>query len=531
MDEDSGDMCASKRPINPFLSMLYRVSDQGSYHGMSPGEGRNTTSSFSRPKPPFFCNQRKPAKDASPRELNDMLKKKTQTIADLNKIITTLEEKQVEEVNQLKDAMKMMKNESIEKQQYLEEYYERSIQEHSAALENISLQLSKSNRREQKLADTLLVQNRLFVEMEEKLEHALEDNTLLKVSLQKKLAQSDLVELPKSDLHKLLESDVLVDDTHPIACFHTCKAAGDPGSLEPCEKECTAKSNVTEPNQISLQTNCELNRHNQTKIVNNPTQKDPDRIRSIHVVIDKFSNMIKCILGDLPTRQHQTSWKTSRQPQMQIMHSDVIQCIEAMGNFTSHYLRYSNATWTTVHRTAIELDAEAEQPNRKTISKMWNKLMTDVLMVMDSSQEMNARGKWDIYVIFVEYKVLSWRKRRSGADYKNLILKVIRSLHILSIQLEDLEALIMRAARLQMGVYSSLYSTKKHQELHSEERGLTQWLVSHLRGNRAFLRDQQGLNLTRVAIEHTVDISKYLGDLEIRVKSYKDNIMTVHVSI
>lgn len=177
---------------------------------MEPSNLSPATSSFSRPKPPFFCNQRKPAKDASPRELNDMLKKKTQTIADLNKIITMLEEKQVEEINQLKDSMKMMKNEIIEKQQYLEEYYERSIQEHSAALENISLQLSKSNRREQKLADTLLVQNRLFVEMEEKLEHALEDNTLLKVSLQKKLAQSDLVELPKSDLHKLLESDVLV---------------------------------------------------------------------------------------------------------------------------------------------------------------------------------------------------------------------------------------------------------------------------------------------------------------------------------
>ncbi|KNZ47662.1 hypothetical protein VP01_6242g1, partial [Puccinia sorghi] len=179
--------------------------------------------------------------------------------------------------------------------------------------------------------------------------------------------------------------------------------------------------------------------------------------------------MIKCILGDLPTGQHQSSWKTLRQPQMQIMQSDVIQSIEVMGNFTSHYLRYSNssnelyqsmsafgsaslnlATWTTVHRKAIELDAETEQPNGKTISKMWYELMADVLTVMDSSQEMNARGKWDIYVLFVEYKILSRRKRHSGADYENLILKVIRSLPILSIQLEDLEALIMRAARSQM---------------------------------------------------------------------------------
>ena len=60
------------------------------------------------------------------------------------------------------------------------------------------------------------------------------------------------------------------------------------------------------------------------------------------------------------------------------------------------------ATWTEVHHTAIELDAKAELPNGKAISKMWNELMADVLLVMDSSQELTARGKWDLYVLFVE---------------------------------------------------------------------------------------------------------------------------------
>jgi hypothetical protein len=92
-----------------------------------------------------------------------------------------------------------------------------------------------------------------------------------------------------------------------------------------------------------------------------------------------------------------------------------------MGNFTSHYLEYTNgsnglyhsisafesasinlATWAKVHQTAIELDANAELPGGKAISKMWKELMANASAVMDSSQELNARGKWDLYVVFVE---------------------------------------------------------------------------------------------------------------------------------
>ncbi|KNZ51950.1 hypothetical protein VP01_3751g3 [Puccinia sorghi] len=38
--------------------------------------------------------------------------------------------------------------------------------------------------------------------------------------------------------------------------------------------------------------------------------------------------------------------------------------------------------------------------------------------------------------------------------------------------------------------------------------------------------------MTSISLRHsiTVDVSKYLGELEIRVKSYKDNVMAVHAT-
>ncbi|PLW34003.1 hypothetical protein PCASD_22340 [Puccinia coronata f. sp. avenae] len=225
------------------------------------------------------------------------------------------------------------------------------------------------------------------------------------------------------------------------------------------------------------------------------------------------------------------------------MESHSIQSIAAMANVTlqSKGLYHSMtvfesasiglATWTKVHQTGIELDAEAELPDAKAISKMWQELLDSVSYVMDSSQELNVGGKWDLHVLFVEYKVFSRSGKYSGVDYENLLLKVIKVLHMLSEQFDELEALIVRARRSETAVYSSLYSSKKRQELVCKQRGLTQWLVSHFRGNRVLLKNQQQLDLTRVAIERTAEVSKYLGEIEMRVKLYKDNIITIHDSI
>jgi hypothetical protein len=103
------------------------------------------------------------------------------------------EAQHVDEINQLKNAMKQMKSDSIEQQHSCKEHYERSIQGHLAALEELKSQLLKSNRREKRLADKLQIQCQHLVEIEEKLQDTLEDNTLLKVSLQQKLPQSNLL--------------------------------------------------------------------------------------------------------------------------------------------------------------------------------------------------------------------------------------------------------------------------------------------------------------------------------------------------
>jgi hypothetical protein len=62
----------------------------------------------------------------------------------------------------------------------------------------------------------------------------------------------------------------------------------------------------------------------------------------------------------------------------------------------------SLTAWSKVHQTAIELDAELGIPNGQATSKMWKEMMEDVSLVMSSSQELNARARWDLYVLFVE---------------------------------------------------------------------------------------------------------------------------------
>ncbi|POW01357.1 hypothetical protein PSHT_12573 [Puccinia striiformis] len=228
----------------------------------------------------------------------------------------------------------------------------------------------------------------------------------------------------------------------------------------------------------------------------------------------------------------------------------VTRSIEAMGNSTCHYFRYNNGSnglyhsmsvfesssvslvsWSQVLHVAIELEAESELPNGNVISKMWHEMLDGVTLVMDSSQELNTRGKWGLYVLFVEYKVLSRDKKSKGVDYENLLSKIVKMLHISEAQLEELEVSISSARRSTASAQLSLHSTKKQLQLHSEKRGLGRWLVSHFRGDRAFLRRQTGLNLTRIAIERASEVSEYLSGMDTRVKSYKDNIIAVHNSI
>ncbi|POW06313.1 hypothetical protein PSHT_10393 [Puccinia striiformis] len=224
------------------------------------------------------------------------------------------------------------------------------------------------------------------------------------------------------------------------------------------------------------------------------------------------------------------------------MNYDVTQPIGAMGNATSHYLRYINgshrlyqsisvfksetispANWSEVHQVGIELEAESELHNGKAISKLWNELLDGVSSVIDSSQEMSTKGRWDHHSLFVE--------KSKGADYENFISKIIRVLHMMSTQLEELESSIISARRSKSVVQLSLYSTKKQLQFDSKSGGLTGWLVSHFRGDRALRRRQAGLNLTRIAIRLASEVSEYLSGIEKLVKSHKDNVIAIHVSI
>jgi hypothetical protein len=64
-----------------------------------------------------------------------------------------------------------------------------------------------------------------------------------------------------------------------------------------------------------------------------------------------------------------------------------------------------------------------------------------------------------------------------------------------------------------------------------EEHGLSWWLVSPLQGNRSFLRHQKELELTHIANKRMISVLAYLDEMEIRLKSYKDNINVVQVSL
>ncbi|POW15190.1 hypothetical protein PSTT_02329 [Puccinia striiformis] len=222
----------------------------------------------------------------------------------------------------------------------------------------------------------------------------------------------------------------------------------------------------------------------------------------------------------------------------------------AMRNLTARYLGYDNgsnglyhsmsvfelssigpANWSEALQVAVELEAELELPSGNIISKMWNESLDSVSVVIESSQELNTRGKWDLYILFVEYKALSQSKRCKGVDYENLLFKILSVLKTRSTQLEELEGSIISARRSTSAVQLSLYSTKKQLRLDSAQRGLARWLASHFRGDRAVLRRHAGLNLTLIAIKRASEVAEYLSEIEVRVKSYKDNIIAVHVSV
>ncbi|EFP93701.2 uncharacterized protein PGTG_19670 [Puccinia graminis f. sp. tritici CRL 75-36-700-3] len=215
-------------------------------------------------------------------------------------------------------------------------------------------------------------------------------------------------------------------------------------------------------------------------------------------------------------------------PPWNAVNYDVARSIGAMDNSTCHYLRYSNESngssifkssqvvlvnWSEVLQVAIELESEPELPNGNVISKMWSDLLDSVSMVMDSSQELNTRGNG------IE------------VDYENLLSKIAQVLRMSSTQLEELEVSLSSARRLTASAHLSLYSTRKQLKLDSEQHGLARWLESHFRGDRAFRRRQVGLNLTHMAIQRANEVSQYLSGMEVWVKWYKDNIITVHNSI
>ncbi|KAA1063822.1 hypothetical protein PGTUg99_002316 [Puccinia graminis f. sp. tritici] len=60
------------------------------------------------------------------------------------------------------------------------------------------------------------------------------------------------------------------------------------------------------------------------------------------------------------------------------------------------------ANWSKALQVGIELEAESELPNGNIISKMWNESLDSVSVVIESSQELNTRGKWELYILFLE---------------------------------------------------------------------------------------------------------------------------------
>ncbi|POW17696.1 hypothetical protein PSTT_00295 [Puccinia striiformis] len=221
-----------------------------------------------------------------------------------------------------------------------------------------------------------------------------------------------------------------------------------------------------------------------------------------------------------------------------------------MGNSTSHYLKNKNgsnklyqsisvfesgsislANFSEVHQVGIELEAESELQNGKAISTLWNELVDGISLVMDLIQEMSTKGKWDLHTLLVEYTVLSRSKKSKAVDYQTFISKIVRVLHMMTAHFEELEALIINTRRSKAVVQFALYSITKQLQFESEARGLTRWLVSHFRGDRAFLRRQAGIKLTRVALQRASKVSKYLSEIEKQVKYYKDNIIAIHDSM
>ncbi|KNF04450.1 hypothetical protein PSTG_02365 [Puccinia striiformis f. sp. tritici PST-78] len=213
---------------------------------------------------------------------------------------------------------------------------------------------------------------------------------------------------------------------------------------------------------------------------------------------------------------------------------DVTWPIGAMGNSTSHYLKNKNgsnklyqsisvfesgsislANFSEVHQVGIELEAESELQNGKAISTLWNELVDGISLVMDLIQEMSTKGN----------------KKSKAVDYQTFISKIVRVLHMMTAHFEELEALIINTRRSKAVVQFALYSITKQLQFESEARGLTRWLVSHFRGDRAFLRRQAGIKLTRVALQRASEVSKYLSEIEKQVKYYKDNIIAIHDSM